>query len=175
MVDHDVGLVVLDSIAALTRVTGPSAGRFDDRNVRQSELVARIAQRLKWIAETCDVPVLVTNQVMDARWAQDRHRGGQHVMETADCFALSDTGAAGAAPVAQLSSWVLPALGNTWSHCVNVRVALEITDARAGLRRARIVKAPHMAEVTMHFRIAGGGVEEVVPQPPGSATTHMQN
>ena len=172
MVEHDVGLVVLDSIAALTRVTGPSTGRFDDRNVRQSELVARIAQRLKWIAEACDVPVLVTNQVMDARGAQDRPRGGHHLMETADCFALADaTAAAGAAPAAQLSSWVLPALGNTWSHCVNVRVALEITDARAGLRRARSVKAPHMAEVAMHYRITGGGVEEVVSQATTSSSS----
>ena len=59
IIDHGVRLVIIDSIAALARADLGAASVAE----RQAALNAQ-AGRLKYLAETFRMPVLVTNQVI---------------------------------------------------------------------------------------------------------------
>jgi hypothetical protein len=95
-----------------------------------------------------------------------------------------------------------PALGNTWSHCVNTRLLLDASahsmgtaggggdDMEGGgmeghtgeqsVRRMTIAKSPVAASVSVHYSIQAGGVEEYTlleadcehTAPPGSTREH---
>jgi hypothetical protein len=62
IIDHSVRLIIIDSIAALARSdfgAGAGGGSLADRQAMLSQQAAR----LKQLAETFRIPVLVTNQV----------------------------------------------------------------------------------------------------------------
>ena len=61
IIDHGIKLVIIDSIAALAR-SDFGAGNVADRQ----RLLGRQASRLKFLAESFRIPVLVTNQVTTA-------------------------------------------------------------------------------------------------------------
>ena len=102
VIAESVGLVVVDSVAALAR------NEFDRASLpqRQSRL-SKQASLLKWLASVFSIPVVVTNHV------------SKHIASTTD---------------------VVPALGNTWSHAVNIRLVLAaLSDTTSQLS---VVKSP---------------------------------
>lgn len=141
VIDEGVGLVVCDSIAALSRadfnvgggVGGPTSSR--SALMARQDALGKVASALKHLSESTGTVVVVTNQV-----SRDENRA---------------------------------ALGNTWAHNVNMRLALEweaeaprIEGAAGGgaaarNRLLRIVKSPLSAPITVPFTIGETGVTEV--------------
>jgi len=93
IIDHGIKLVIIDSIAALAR------SDFGSGNVvERQKLLGQQASRLKFLAESFRIPVLVTNQVttlIGSRGDGNRSRGS-----------------------------VTAALGPMWAHAVNTRLVM---------------------------------------------------
>ena len=86
----------------------------------RQDVLARQAARLKYIAESFHIPVVVTNQAT-TRFERDMSLQPP----PADTAGDDPTGAAAAHGNKDQRRLVLtPALGNTWAHCVNVRLLL---------------------------------------------------
>lgn len=68
IIEHSVGLVILDSVAALVR---PLNSR--DRIFDRQEMVGQQAARLKYLAEAFKIPVVVTNQVINRQSIQQNN------------------------------------------------------------------------------------------------------
>lgn len=167
--DAPGSLVVVDSIAALARLDFDLA----DLPARQA-LLSRLSAHMKRVASIADCVILVTNQVTTA----DGTRSGASATRSASSSSASSS----SAPVddsdaAENPSEVaddlslIPALGNTWSHCINVRLVFEYlpaesteghpcADARVP-RRARVVKSPLVGATELPFRIDATGVVDV--------------
>ncbi|GBG25814.1 DNA repair protein RAD51-like 2 [Hondaea fermentalgiana] len=162
--EQDVALVVVDSVAALAE------------RARGAQALSRLAARLKLLGETCQVAVLVTNQVTTGRLQEDDGARGVRGLSSADAFGVahdedmyadaqdrfedgeaSSTSGPGPMGGGSRQVHVLAALGNTWAHAVNVRVTFELEVA--GLRRASLVKAPHRGDATSYFIISERGVD----------------
>jgi len=99
-------------------------------------------QTLKYLGETFNIPILVTNQVTT------KFRGKEpapHLGVSRHPSAERDVDG---------DSFLTAALGNTWSHCVNTRVVLEQTPATRRLTVAKSPIAPVMQidfDITVHF------------------------
>lgn len=159
LLEQNTGLVVLDSIASLIKYDHHSSKGYV---FKRHNMLSKLAARLKLVAETCRIPILVSNQVQ-----------GQH--KIADESSLANPNQFGnAAPQQkplQSSSSVQAALGNTWSHAINVRITFETLHQeendendrtnRRWLRKARVAKAPGQPELECIFRITNGGIEQV--------------
>ena len=136
MVQCAVKMVLVDSIAALVRKEFASQ-QAPERN----ESLALQAQRLKWLAETFDIPVLVTNQIV-TNFSHDQN--GE-------------------------SSSLVPALGTTWAHHVNTRVLLSIAntvvnvggDSGTKVRVMKLIKSPLSPPISLFYRIDARGVYQV--------------
>jgi len=134
IIEHEVGLVVCDSVAANIRVEFAS-----DKLRERQQALARQASQLKYLAETFSLTALVTNQVMG---------GGRGVSATVvDVSRIEDDG--------ELTA----ALGTAWAHCVNVRVALEECN---GARVLRVVKSPLSKEARVAYAIGDRGAQPSV-------------
>ena len=107
IIELNVKLVIIDSIAALARAEYGGSGRTAERQ----ELLGEQASRLKALAEAFRIPVIVTNQVTTARG-------------DAAGFAEARSGPLGAGAEAQL----VASLGTKWAHDVNLRLALETSE-----------------------------------------------
>mmetsp|Transcript_21533 Transcript_21533/g.40204 ORF Transcript_21533/g.40204 Transcript_21533/m.40204 type:complete len:372 (+) Transcript_21533:65-1180(+) len=148
LLEKNVGLIVLDSIASLTR----HEHRYGGDIGRRQRSLALLASRLKFLAESLSIPVLITNQVtLSSETAVDTP------FRTADAFGVSEEGSGTAAPNSSVA--MQPALGNTWSHCINVRVVVN-TQVGTTQRTAQIVKSPDQPEFHCTFMISALGVEE---------------
>ena len=95
------------------------------------------ASLLKYIAERFEIPVVVTNQVTTR--FNSHSDGGQ-----------------------ENSSSLLPALGNTWSHCVNTRLVLDAEKTTIG---------DHHNTTTMMMTDTNSGQAPVEPGASGGTTT----
>ena len=142
MLRHACSLLVVDGVAAVARA---QFGR--DGLVERQQALSRLASRLKFAAETLDVAVVVTNQVVGGPSAGDA--------------------AASLSRIATSSRDLGAALGNTWAHAVNVRIALEVLSSdlddatRPRDARARVVKSPVSGEGSCAYVVGPCGVEEV--------------
>jgi len=61
---------------------------------------------------------------------------------------------------ARLGANVVPALGNSWHHCVSTRLVLEQLNSHQ--RALTITKSPIAAQITCRFVVAAPGLVEVV-------------
>ncbi|KAK1275429.1 hypothetical protein QJS04_geneDACA003998 [Acorus gramineus] len=146
-----IGLIVIDSIAALFR------SDFDNNPVdlrRRSSLFFRIASKLKAQARRHGAAVVVTNQVVDVVGSDGGVRVGNYAW-------LGSSGRR-----------VCPALGLAWANCVNTRLFLsreEVVVASDGSseesarvcrtrRWIRVAFAPHLPESAREFVIVREGV-----------------
>ena len=131
LVHKNIRLLVIDSLAALFRRTfGP-----DSMALRQ-DLLMRITARLKWLADKFDLFVVITNHVTA------QFQVGQSLRISADSSPASS---------------IKPALGNTWSHCVNTRLAM---DGPVEQRRILVVKSPVCGQHSFPFQINEAGIME---------------
>eukprot|EP00475_Leptophrys_vorax_P036355 TRINITY_DN6130_c0_g1_i2.p1 TRINITY_DN6130_c0_g1~~TRINITY_DN6130_c0_g1_i2.p1 ORF type:complete len:309 (-),score=76.87 TRINITY_DN6130_c0_g1_i2:91-1017(-) len=116
--NRDIKLVVLDSLAAVLR--GDSVSWRLRGN--SGNFLFTLAAQMKHIAAKYKVLVLVVNQVSDLQSAEELgaegettlgwNRGSVHVTSKG-IQAINSSG-----------RWVTPALGVSWSYCVNVRLFL---------------------------------------------------
>jgi hypothetical protein len=156
ILDDNVGLIVCDSIAANVRA------EYDrDSLVERQKVLAKQASQLKTLAETFVLPVLVVR----ARAAR-RRTSRTDPSQTNQVLALSSShrpslGAGGSADVGVVEGVrgdegaYLAALGNTWAHCVNVRLALSDSGA---FRILRVAKSPTSREASVSYAIAEAGI-----------------
>ncbi|GAB4819790.1 hypothetical protein N2152v2_006836 [Parachlorella kessleri] len=133
VIDHAARLIIVDSIAALARSDyGAGAGPGSTLADRQA-LLSQQAARLKQLAETFRIPVLVTNQVTTMM------RGGEGA-------------SAGVGGEGQLTA----ALGTLWAHAVNTRLVLESFE---GTRFLRIAKSPAAPAAAFAYAVTSAGLE----------------
>jgi len=129
IIEKNVKLIILDSVASVARK------EFDGNSMaRRQETLSKEASILKYLAETFNIPVIVTNQVTTRFEFQgnDRDNNNRH------------------------RSYVTPALGTLWAHCVNTRLVFEYFGEG---RRITIAKSPISPVVSFPYVIAGGGPE----------------
>lgn len=149
---------MIDSIAALFR------SEFENKPSdlkRRSSLFFKISGKLKLQAKRFGLAVVVTNQVVDLVGSAD----GTNGLRVGNLGSLYSSG-----------RLVCPALGLSWSNCVNSRLFLtrneEIVGEETGLvdvgtgdftttqtrRHMRVVFAPHLPDSSCEFVITREGV-----------------
>jgi RAD51-like protein 1 len=147
IIDHGIKLIIIDSIASLARAD------FGAKDVMERQkLLGQQASRLKYLAESFRIPVLVTNQVTTA------------------------IGGGGGGTSRQAGGTLTAALGPMWAHAVNTRLVMAAQqDTTTGnqLRVMTIAKSPSAPNISLAYRVTTGGVEweqGVTPPPvqPGS-------
>ncbi|KAL5721061.1 hypothetical protein ACHQM5_013667 [Ranunculus cassubicifolius] len=150
-----VGLIVIDSIAALFR------SEFENNAKdlkRRSSIFFRIASKLKVLGKRFDLAVFVTNQVVDLIG-----NDGLNGIKIGNLGCLYTSGRR-----------VCPALGLSWANCVNTRLFLSRNDESAGeetesigcvktRRKLHVLFAPHLPESSCEVVILREGVFGVHP------------
>ncbi|XP_024530341.1 DNA repair protein RAD51 homolog 2-like isoform X2 [Selaginella moellendorffii] len=114
--EGNVKLLVIDSIATLLE------GDKEDEIFERQELLGKQASLLKYLAESCRLPVVVTNHVR-ASGTYEGYGDGESEL------------------------WV--ALGTAWAHAVNIRLVLEVREA----------KCPVSPAIAMPFLVTSYGIE----------------
>jgi hypothetical protein len=129
----------------------PQNARVTTEGVAQ--MLGQQAARLKYLAESFRIPVLVTNQVTTA-FGSASERGAD--------FAFQQVDAEGAASASQrgrrLESQLVAALGTKWAHCVNTRLLLE---AAEGGRWVTVAKSAGASHRTVPYAVTPAGIMEV--------------
>jgi len=149
LVQRPTSLIVVDSIAAPARAHFGGRQEDDRRQmIERGEALVRQAAFFKKTAEEYELAVVVSNQV------QSLPQGTQ-----------LDDGDSGLNQVIGRDDVALSAcLGNTWAHCVNVRLVLEFPRSAGGpteWRELRIAKAPVCPLQTFRYVIGAGGLQPV--------------
>lgn len=141
MIEHDVKLVIVDSIASCVRKENWSI-------MQRQHILVKQAAHLKWLSDQFVVPIVLTNQVTTKVNSEDPEVDGSSMFNAANCrTAETATGS------------ILPALGNTWSHSVTTRLMLK----PGGV--LQIHKCPGAAKLHIQYKISAAGlVEQEVEQ-----------
>jgi len=147
--EREIGVVIFDSVAALGRT---ASKKSQDLIKRQTEL-SQLAVRLKMLAETYKIPILVTNQVVSSHNSSALSKS-HNSLRSSDVFQSLEQ---------HKDSEVKlhAALGSNWAHSVNVRIMFEMERDDAILRRARLVKSPISPDGDCKFRIQASGIAQV--------------
>jgi len=133
------------------------------------------AAALKRLADAFDLAVLITNQVTSS--VNDSNGGRSIGDQTAQLSAITGTSNAMALPgqrhgppvsgggggldgKATSSDALIPALGNTWHHCVSTRLVCEQFPSH---RTLTVAKSPLAAATTVPFQVTAKGLEELAP------------
>ncbi|XP_057315165.1 DNA repair protein RAD51 homolog 2-like isoform X1 [Hydractinia symbiolongicarpus] len=124
IINKKVDLIILDSVASLARKEFGHQAVLTDRN----EMLMRQAAKLKYYAETFNIPVLVTNQI--STQVSDSEFGNV--------------------------SCVTAALGNTWAHAVNSRLMVTFVNDR--VRQMVVAKSPIAPPASFCYKIDEGGI-----------------
>lgn len=104
---YNTTLIVVDSLASIVRkeFSGSDSSTLNDRGM----FLSKISQRLKTIAEFLDVSVVLINQIAATTFKSSPS-------ELCDPSNEID------------ESGVMPALGSSWTHYVNIRIILQFND-----------------------------------------------
>ncbi|CAM9591377.1 unnamed protein product, partial [Discosporangium mesarthrocarpum] len=148
IIEGNKRLIILDSIAALARKVKRTLERGDV--VNRQELLTRQAAVLKRLAYVFNAVVLVTNQVT-TRFAPSNEppQGGQQAsVRSDDSFFQADVDG-------HVGSYIVPALGNTWHHCVSNRLLLEHHETH---REIRLCKSPLAPSVACKYEVETAGL-----------------
>ncbi|KAL3147194.1 DNA repair protein RAD51 [Trebouxia sp. C0010 RCD-2024] len=134
IIDHNIKLVLVDSIAALAR------SEFSrDKVVDRQQMLGQQAAILKSLAETFRIPVVVVNQV-----TAQVHAPANHPFQGS-----ASTGNR------QQESHLTAALGTVWAHAVNTRLVLESV---ADVRYIKVAKSPAAPLAAFAYRITEAGL-----------------
>ncbi|XP_073923819.1 DNA repair protein RAD51 homolog 2 isoform X2 [Castor canadensis] len=128
IISKGVKLVIIDSVASVVRKEFDTQlqGNIKERN----KFLAKEASLLKYLAEEFSIPVILTNQITT-------HLSGG-LASLADV--VSPTDDLSPSEGNSVSSCVIAALGNTWSHSVTTRLILQYLDSER--RQILIAKSP---------------------------------
>jgi DNA-repair protein XRCC3 len=134
-----VRLVVVDSIAAMFRGEfggsggGSGGGGGGNNLVARAAMLHRIGHRMSALSHAFSLPFVVINQVNDVMSSngrregegeEDRQRAGENSRRGGNGGDGGDGDGDGRGAARGGPRCVAPALGLTWSHCVNARVML---------------------------------------------------
>ena len=100
------------------------AGRTASR-VARAKLLANQAKTLKELAEHHRIPILVTNQITTHYEGEEKEKEGDEAEEEEEEEEENDEEEMEEEYRADPKSAVTAALGNSWSHFVNTRIALD--------------------------------------------------
>ncbi|XP_042237562.1 DNA repair protein RAD51 homolog 2-like isoform X2 [Homarus americanus] len=121
-VEKDVGVVIVDSVASLARkeIMCDSSQSI----IARTNQLASWAAKLKCIAQQLNICVVVTNQVTtrlvkEAPQVTEEMQGVDGEEDELNTGSRERT----------FSYHVIPALGNTWTHCVTTRLILQFTNS----------------------------------------------
>ena len=149
IIQHHASLVLVDSIASLARTeyygSRETSGSGRHSIMDRQEMLGSVAAKLKYLAESFRIPVVVTNQVTTRMTGQVAAHSFQQQQQQPD-------GAGG-------GGYVTAALGTKWAHCVNLRIILE---RLADKRYLKVAKSAATANVALEYLITPMGMEEVV-------------
>jgi DNA-repair protein XRCC3 len=151
-----VRLVIVDSLTFPFRDLDVGA---PGQAAQRSELLYSLSSRLKALAQTWRVAVVVTNHVVDC-------------VDHGSSSLLALEQATGGLPLLSSGRRVMPALGLHWANCVSTRLFMS-RDTRAGAlaseaevtRRMRVVFSPHLPAAECRFAVRATGVSGVEPEP----------
>ncbi|XP_071497636.1 DNA repair protein RAD51 homolog 2-like [Diadema antillarum] len=149
LIDKGICLIILDSVASLVRKEFD--GRVGGNLVERTNVLAKQAAILKYLAEDFSIPVIVTNQITthigptgEGPPSQDLGDDDQDVVSGLEITTADSEG-----------GHVTAALGNTWSHSVNTRLILQYRNEVQ--REVLIAKSPlaPFAKVTYTVQDSG--------------------
>lgn len=135
VIENGAKLVVIDSIAAAARRDGSSLQQRQD-------MLSREAALLKRIAEGFSIPIVVTNQITTLLRPTASEPAGEYATDED----------------ANRSGQIIPALGNTWSHCVTTRILLTCKD---DARHLIVAKSPLTPMAQLEYKIAAEGIVDL--------------
>lgn len=117
IIKQNTSLVIIDSLASLVRreFSGNNAQVYSDR----SKFLTKISTYLKKIAQLLDVSMILTNQIVTCTTKGDSSNDIDKVSS---------------------ENSVIPALGSTWSHFINIRIVLQYVNDEH--RELLIAKSP---------------------------------
>ncbi|XP_045582149.1 DNA repair protein RAD51 homolog 2 isoform X2 [Procambarus clarkii] len=148
-VEKDVGLLIVDSIASLARKEITSSSSLS--NIARTNQLASWAAKLKCLAQQLNICVVVTNQVTTQVAKKELH-----VTEEIHSLDEEDGELHTGSRERTFSRHVTPALGNTWTHCVNTRFILQFKDSKT--RQLIIAKSPIAPFATFNYTIGERGI-----------------
>lgn len=156
--ESGAGVVVVDSIASLARKEfPPHRPGVEGGAWRRVLVMAGWAARLKTLAATRDLAVLVTNQVTSRRMVCDVVSEDEAEQDEAATTTAEGGEESAKTGTVQSCEFVIPALGNTWTHFVNTRLILQYTED-LGTRQLVIAKSPVAPFATFGYSIHAAGV-----------------
>ncbi|KAM6466782.1 DNA repair protein RAD51 homolog 2 isoform 3-T4 [Liasis olivaceus] len=133
IISENVKLIIVDSVASVVRK------EFDTKrqgNLKErSNLLTKEASILKYLAEEFSIPVILTNQI--TTWLSDGLAIQADLLSPVDDLSLSEGSSRNGD---RESGYVTAALGNTWSHCVNMRLILQYFNSKT--RQLLVAKTP---------------------------------
>ncbi|KAK3140869.1 hypothetical protein QOZ80_5AG0406910 [Eleusine coracana subsp. coracana] len=138
LLQHDVKLLLVDSMAALTSLENEKAAA----GFRQHPLRWALSF-LKSIAEFSKIPVVVTNQVRS-----QSNDDGYH-------FSFEADGKDGTNYAERFDSHLVAALGVQWAHAVTIRLVFE---SHSGHRFIKVAKSPMSPAVAFPFTVESSGI-----------------
>uniref|UniRef100_A0A0E0KXY0 RecA family profile 1 domain-containing protein n=1 Tax=Oryza punctata TaxID=4537 RepID=A0A0E0KXY0_ORYPU len=138
LLQHDVKLLVVDSMAALmsSEIEKSASG------LRQHPLRWSLSF-LKSIAEFSQIPVVVTNQVR----SQSNDDGYHYSFEVEKKYDSNNA--------ERFESHLVAALGIQWAHAVTIRLVFE---AHSGHRFIKVAKSPMTPAVAFPFTVESSGI-----------------
>jgi DNA-repair protein XRCC3 len=154
----NVKLVIIDSIAALFRFEYAS-----EEIVKRSKMLWRQANQLQLLSDSFNVPFVVVNQVSD--------------YFNSDSRINYSSGSTTSSYQRHGSTKVIPALGLTWSNCINVRVLLERTKETVSFSSASNNKTTNNNnnKTSKRQKISEKGTEAVVRKLHVILAPHLPN
>lgn len=161
VIRNEVKLIIVDSVTSLMRKEFGTNGI--DSLMERNKILMELAAVLKNLAQTYNLVVFLSNQI------------ASHLIESSTVppeespddeeVGMTDLNEAPppAAPVPKKSrlqgadtDHVIPALGNTWSHCVNTRLVAQFLDS--SVRQLTILKSPVAPNAAVCFSIDETGI-----------------
>ncbi|CAM9140036.1 unnamed protein product [Choristocarpus tenellus] len=148
IIEGNKRLIILDSVAALAR---KDFAKEDMAN--RQEVLTRQAAVLKRLAYTFNAVVLVTNQVT-TRFTPINQTHRFQNSKTRPDGAMFEADSDG-----KVGSYITPALGNTWHHCVSNRVRFFFF--HKAYREMRLCKSPLAPSVVCWYEVQDMGLKEL--------------
>ncbi|CAM1311318.1 RAD51B (predicted) [Pycnogonum litorale] len=148
IITKKIGLVVIDSIASLVRKEYGVADNIDRTNLLSTQ-----ALLLKQLAKDFNIPILLTNQITSSKMSTGSFTKRRKIQQ---CIVDEDRIYGNPSTTGEGSNYVIPSLGNTWSHCVNTRLVLQYVDETR--RQITVVKSPLAPVAAFTYIIQDKGI-----------------
>ncbi|XP_055947854.1 DNA repair protein RAD51 homolog 2-like [Argiope bruennichi] len=163
IIRKQVKIVIVDSIASLIR---KEFGTDDISSIMErNKILVEQAAILKDLAQTYNIVVFLTNQIVSHLIEINSILPDDSVddEDNIDCNLQVLGSTVPPAPVQKKPKFqgvdadhVIPALGNTWSHCVNTRLVAQFLDST--VRQLTIVKSPLAPNAAVRYIINESGI-----------------